>query len=287
MAESGYNQLVWNPDTLIWEPMVQPATEAGGGGGGAVTIADGDDTALGATTDAAVTTDTTGTVSGKLRGLVKWTAERMPAALGQTTMAGSFPVVIASNQSEVLVADGDVFTELLFMGVDISLLPDYIGNQAESAPATDTGVSGLNGRLQRIAQRLTSLIALLPSSLVSGRLNVHIGGSAATVTVADDGAFATQPTETRPDVTLVTSVAASATAVELLDAETTRRMAAFYNDSSSACYLKLGLTDASTSSFTVKMAAGSYYEVPYPCYTGRISAIWDSATGNMRITEMT
>lgn len=35
----------------------------------------------------------------------------------------------------------------------------------ETAPATDTASSGLNGRLQRIAQRVTSLIALLPASL--------------------------------------------------------------------------------------------------------------------------
>lgn len=35
----------------------------------------------------------------------------------------------------------------------------------ETAPANDTASSGLNGRLQRIAQRLTSLIALLPASL--------------------------------------------------------------------------------------------------------------------------
>lgn len=35
----------------------------------------------------------------------------------------------------------------------------------ETAPASDTASSGLNGRLQRIAQRLTSLIALLPASL--------------------------------------------------------------------------------------------------------------------------
>jgi hypothetical protein len=40
-----------------------------------------------------------------------------------------------------------------------------IGAVTEVAPATDTASSGLNGRLQRIAQRLTSLISLLPSSL--------------------------------------------------------------------------------------------------------------------------
>lgn len=40
-----------------------------------------------------------------------------------------------------------------------------IGSLTETAPATDTASSGLNGRLQRIAQRLTSLIALFPTSL--------------------------------------------------------------------------------------------------------------------------
>jgi len=40
-----------------------------------------------------------------------------------------------------------------------------LGSLTETAPATDTASSGLSGRLQRIAQRLTSLIALLPASL--------------------------------------------------------------------------------------------------------------------------
>lgn len=44
-----------------------PTSSGGGGGGGAVTIADGADTAEGATTDTAVTAGSAGTVSGKLR----------------------------------------------------------------------------------------------------------------------------------------------------------------------------------------------------------------------------
>jgi hypothetical protein len=43
---------------------------AGGAGGGAVTVADGADVAQGTTTDAAITTSTSGTVIGFLRGLV-------------------------------------------------------------------------------------------------------------------------------------------------------------------------------------------------------------------------
>lgn len=40
-----------------------------------------------------------------------------------------------------------------------------LGDLTEAAPASDTASSGLNGRLQRIAQRITSLIGLLPTSL--------------------------------------------------------------------------------------------------------------------------
>lgn len=42
---------------------------------------------------------------------------------------------------------------------------EALGSLTETAPASDTAASGLNGRLQRIAQRLTSLIAQLPASL--------------------------------------------------------------------------------------------------------------------------
>lgn len=83
-------------------------------GGSAVSVADGSDVAEGATTDAAVVTDTTGTLSGKMRGLVKWAFERMPASLGQKLMAASFPVTIASNQATfpISIRDINVGTDL-------------------------------------------------------------------------------------------------------------------------------------------------------------------------------
>lgn len=97
----------WDAGGLEWVEGTQPG---GGGGGGAVTIADGADVAEGATADAAVVTDTTGTVSGKLRGLVKWAFERMPASLGQKAMAASLPVVIASDQSSLAVTGSVLVT---------------------------------------------------------------------------------------------------------------------------------------------------------------------------------
>lgn len=72
-----------------------------------ITSADGTNVTLGTTTDAAEISDSPGTVTGFLRGLVKWAYERMPAALGQTTMAASVPVTIASNQTSLPLA-GDV-----------------------------------------------------------------------------------------------------------------------------------------------------------------------------------
>lgn len=83
----------------------------------------------------------------------------------------------------------------------------------------------------------------------------------------------------------VTSVASSATNVTILALNAQRRGATIYNDSSAILYLKLGAT-ASTSSFTVKMQAESYYEVPAQ-YTGIIDGLWASATGSARITEIT
>lgn len=57
----------------------------------------------GGTADAAITTDTTGSLSGKLRGLVKWAFERMPASLGQKAKTASLPVVLASDQDALAV----------------------------------------------------------------------------------------------------------------------------------------------------------------------------------------
>lgn len=82
-----------------------------------------------------------------------------------------------------------------------------------------------------------------------------------------------------------TSVAASATNVTLLAANANRLGATVYNDSSVNLFLKLGAT-ASTTSFTVKLAAAGYYEVPFN-YTGIIDGLWDSATGSARLTELT
>lgn len=59
-----------------------------------------------------------------------------------------------------------------------------IGSLTETAPASDTASSGLNGRLQRVAQRLTSLIALFPASLGAKAAAASLSVTLATEDVA-------------------------------------------------------------------------------------------------------
>lgn len=82
-----------------------------------------------------------------------------------------------------------------------------------------------------------------------------------------------------------TSVSASATTVTVLAANSSRVGAAVYNDSTALLYLKCGAT-ASSTSHTVQIVAGGYWEAPYG-YTGIIDGIWASATGSARVTEFT
>ena len=93
-----------------------------------ITVPAGSDVTEGNTTDVAVDTDTTGTVSGKLRGLVKLMVNllsRWPAALGQGAMAASLPVAIANNQDFVHAEDaghttGDKGIMALAMRADVA-----------------------------------------------------------------------------------------------------------------------------------------------------------------------
>jgi hypothetical protein len=93
------------------------------------------------------------------------------------------------------------------------------------------------------------------------------------------------PNDTPASVSTVTQIAASVVSITLITTNTLRKGVAIHNDSTSKLKLKLGAT-ASAASFTVNMAADSYYETPYG-YTGRIDGIWDSAVGSAKVTELT
>lgn len=97
----------------------------------------------------------------------------------------------------------------------------------------------------------------------------------------------TETVEIASSATGTTSnVSASATAVTALSANSSRKKAVFHNDSTSVCYLKCG-SSASSTSYTYRMTQQSTVELEMPVYTGIVTAIWDSATGALRVTEFT
>jgi hypothetical protein len=154
-----------------------------------------------------------------------------------------------------------------------------IGAVNESAPGTDTASSGLNGRLQRIAQRLTSLIALIPASLGQKTM----ANSFAVAIASDQSALSTS--EVAASTGTASNVASSASNVTILASNSSRKGATIFNDSTAVLYIKFGAT-ASATSYAVQIPSMGYYEVPFK-YTGIIDGIWAAANGNARVTELT
>lgn len=113
-------------------------------------------------------------------------------ATGQVKVTGTVTTTPPANASTNLtqiggaaIAEGAALSAAS-LPVVLSTDGTVIGPVNETAPASDTASSGLNGRLQRIAQRLTSIIALLPTALGTGG-GLKIGGDVA-VGTADNGA---------------------------------------------------------------------------------------------------
>ena len=91
-------------------------------------------------------------------------------------------------------------------------------------------------------------------------------------------------TSTQRTTATTANVASSASNVTLFAAESTINMRTIYNDSTAVLYVKFGAT-ASTTSYTVQLAANAYYEFPKPLYAGQVDGIWASANGNARVTS--
>lgn len=93
-----------------------------------------------------------------------------------------------------------------------------------------------------------------------------------------------------PSAGTPTTVVASATDVTILAANTSRKMAHVYNDSTAILYLLLASGTSTTSNYTQQVPPQTGYELPTGqggVYTGVIKGLWASATGNARVTEQT
>lgn len=88
----------------------------------------------------------------------------------------------------------------------------------------------------------------------------------------------------------LTSVVGSLSNVTLLAANANRKMAMVTNESNNNAanlYLKFGAT-ASTTSYTILVPPGGYFEFPVPIWPGRVDGIWSTnSNATARMTELT
>jgi hypothetical protein len=151
-----------------------------------------------------------------------------------------------------------------------------IGAVDETAPASDTASSGLNGRLQRVAQRLTSLIALLPASL-----GIKTAAASLSIVPASDASFAVTGPQTNVEFLAAlrstgthSSVNSANSSVTILASNANRKGARIFNTDANALYLDLsGGTAVAATRAQVKLATDEGYDVPFGC-TGLITGIW-------------
>lgn len=215
---------------------------------------------------------------------------------------GKVPANLTVTSTRLLV-DGSGVTQ----PVSAASLP--LPSGASTSAAQTTGNSSLSSIDGKVPANLTvtSTRLLVDGSgvtqPVSGPLTdtqlratpVPVSG---TVAATQSGTWTVQPGNTanttpwlvkeqRSSTSTLSNVSSSATNVTLLASNANRLNAAIFNDSTQILYVKLGTT-ASTSSYTVQIAAGGYYELPtVNIYTGIIDGIWASANGNARVTELT
>lgn len=154
------------------------------------------------------------------------------------------------------------------------------GAVTETAPASDTASSGLNGRLQRIAQRLTSLIALLPATLgqktSANSLAVTVASDQSALTVAQATAANLKAQVVYAGVTATDksgTIATGGTAQTAIALNANRR--AFWIQNLSAGDLWISdVGTATAASPSLKIVAGGLYEsMPGNCPTSAISII--------------
>lgn len=64
-----------------------------------------------------------------------------------------------------------------------------------------------------------------------------------------------------------------------------RRGGIIHNNSSGMLYLALGAAPASTTSFSVRLATQTTFNIPFG-YTGEIRGVWSNNNGNAQVTSL-
>lgn len=148
-----------------------------------------------------------------------------------------------------------------------------VSTQVNISDSTGVGYSGSNPLPITGTVVVSSITASTASALVDST-GVQYSGSNP---IPTKEVRSVTPSQTSPSV--------GVTSTSILASNTSRLGATIYNEGSAICYTKLGVT-ASLTSYTLQIASGGYYEVPFG-YTGAIDGITSASTAQLRVTEIT
>lgn len=119
-------------------------------------------------------------------------------------------------------------------------------------------------------------IATMPTTPVTGTFFQATQPVSIAATVAVKEVRSATPSQTSPSVTNSNT--------SILASNSNRLGATIYNEGAAICYMILGST-ATTTSYTIQLQVGSYYELPF-AYTGAIAGITSAGTAQLRVTEL-
>lgn len=144
-----------------------------------------------------------------------------------------------------------------------------VGALVETAPVSDTASSGLNGRLQRIAQNISAMSAKLPSSL-----GIKVASGSLSVTMASDDAM----------LAAITAIQTGTATVNVADDSSILKLG---NTSVTPKFAKIA---ASSSGVNIVVAAVATKKIRVLSYVlnanGTVNAKWQSHTTPTDLTGL-
>lgn len=202
--------------------------------------------------------------------------------------AGTLRVVLATDQPQLTA-------KLLVTPDSVALPANQSVNQTQwGGTAVDVNSGTKSAGTVRVViatdqPALTNKLLVTPDSVAlpaNQSVNAaQINGVTPLMGAGSTGTGALRTTESGSPTGTQSSVAGTVTADTTILASNAARMgAAVYNDSTAVLTLLVGAGTQSATVFTLKIAAGGYYEVPFK-FTGRLAGNWASATGSARVTE--
>lgn len=231
-----------------------------------ILIADGNDAAMGAKADAAVTNPAS-------------TASLIAVTKGVLTGVNSTVTGVGAIADAAVVNAGNGSVIAQLKGVSTNL--GATTSAAVTNPATNASlIAYIRGMLTADNTTNTNLGAVADAAVTNPASSASVIAALKGILTGINSLFSWRTAATGTQSIVAAAVADTA----ILATNANRKGATVYNDSTAIMYLLVASGAASTTVYTAQLIGGAYYEVPFG-YTGQIRGYWATATGNARITE--